>query len=311
MFCLIIENFMNEISKMPILVATDFGTQAMVALEYAVSLAEISKDEIILLHTAEENNFLMKFFESDYDKTQAEHKIRTLFEPLIAKYPSVKISSRIEYGKPYEKIVEVAEEIKPRFIVMGKTETSTLKKFFLGSNALHVIEASKFPVITIKGQHSLEEYRNLENEIILPLDLGKKVNEQIGAAIEYAKLFHFKVKIVSVLTSNSVGEEVQWLTKLNKAKKLIEEANVECDSQLIKNDDLPIHKIVIDFANQEKSRLIITMTQQENNFEDFFIGSTAQALICNSEIPILSVVPWNIEDTTSVFKPLYDPMGIL
>jgi hypothetical protein len=44
------------------------------------------------------------------------------------------------------------------------------------------------------------------------------------------------------------------------------------------------------------------MTQQEINFTDLFIGSAAQEVINNSDIPVCSIIPTVRRDTT-VFVP--------
>jgi hypothetical protein len=44
------------------------------------------------------------------------------------------------------------------------------------------------------------------------------------------------------------------------------------------------------------------MTQQEEDFTDFFIGSSAQGIINESDIPVLSIIPSPKKDT-SVFNP--------
>ena len=37
--------------------------------------------------------------------------------------------------------------------------------------------------------------------------------------------------------------------------------------------------------------LVMIMTQQELNFTEYFIGSTAQEIIDNSDLPVLSLTP--------------------
>ncbi len=46
----------------------------------------------------------------------------------------------------------------------------------------------------------------------------------------------------------------------------------------------------------------MVMTQQEQDFTDYFIGSSAQGIINGSDIPVLSIIPSPKKDTT-VFHP--------
>ena len=48
---------------------------------------------------------------------------------------------------------------------------------------------------------------------------------------------------------------------------------------------------IIDYGKEVNAGCIMIMTQQETDITEMFIGSYAQAIINNSEIPVLSVVP--------------------
>ena len=56
------------------------------------------------------------------------------------------------------------------------------------------------------------------------------------------------------------------------------------------------------------------MTQAETGFREFFIGSTAMAVIRKSAIPVLSIIPGaeSIEMLpSSVLDAIIDPIGII
>ena len=50
-------------------------------------------------------------------------------------------------------------------------------------------------------------------------------------------------------------------------------------------------KNIIEYSEKVDAGLILIMTQQETDITEMFIGSSAQAIINNSEIPVMSVVP--------------------
>ena len=54
-----------------------------------------------------------------------------------------------------------------------------------------------------------------------------------------------------------------------------------------------IAQVIIDYATEVNAGLIMIMTQQESDITEMFIGSSAQAIINGSEIPVMSVVPGN------------------
>ena len=61
-----------------------------------------------------------------------------------------------------------------------------------------------------------------------------------------------------------------------------------------------IAECIIDYAGSINAGLIMIMTQQESDITQMFIGSSAQAIINGSEIPVMSVVPGHHKYTTSL-----------
>jgi nucleotide-binding universal stress UspA family protein len=92
--------------------------------------------------------------------------------------------------------------------------------------------------------------------------------------------------------------------QLDQVKKYVVEQGVECGAEIIRDTkgEHTLAESIIDYANRIKGDLIMLMTQQELDFTDYFIGSSAQGVINNSDIPVLSIVPAPKKDTTS-FRP--------
>ena len=212
----------------------------------------------------------------------------------------VKISTHIAFGSIYEQIAKTATDLDALLIVMGTTGTSTLKKKFIGSNALRVVRESQIPIITIKGKHHRKGCQN----IILPLDLTKETKEKVAKAIEFAKRFGSMIRVVSVLMTNDEFIVNRLTRLLDQVKKSIEKSGVNCTAEIVRDTkgSNTLADSIIDYANKSKGDLIMVMTQQELDFTDYFIGSAAQGIINGSEIPVLSITPTPKKDTTS-FAP--------
>ena len=59
--------------------------------------------------------------------------------------------------------------------------------------------------------------------------------------------------------------------------------------------------------------MIMIMTQQELDFHEYIIGTIAQEIINNSELPVISIIPSvKIEEEIdmSFIKHLVDPLGV-
>ena len=285
-----------------ILVPVDFSEQSVVALEQAVSLSRVFNSEIHILNVINEEFSLNKLFD-DKDKAQYQERVKQRLQEFAeAKNAEfgVELKTIQVTGKIYNQIVNTANVIDAEFIVMGTAGSSTLKKRFIGSNALRVVRESNKPVITIKGKHHRKGCQN----IVLPLDLTKETKEKVTKAVEFAKRFGSVIRVVSVLMTNDEFIVNRLTRQLDQVKRYISEQGVECGAEIVRDTkgDHTLAESIIDYATRTKGDLIMIMTQQEQDFTDFFIGSSAQEVINNSDIPVLSIIPTPKRDTTS-FSP--------
>jgi nucleotide-binding universal stress UspA family protein len=292
----------NQDNPGTILVPIDYSEQSVIALEQAVGLSKVFNSEIHVLNVISEEFSLAKLFD-DGDKLEFEKRAKAKLAEFIeqkSKEYGTELKSIQVHGKIYDQIVNSADIINAQFIVMGTAGTSSLKKKFIGSNALRVVRESHKPVITIKGKHHRKGCQN----IILPLDLTKETKEKVTKAIEFAKRFGSIIRVVSVLLTNDEFVVNRLTRQLDQVKKYIEEQGVDCTAEIVRDTKggQSLSESVIDYANKAKGDLIMIMTQQEEDFTDFFIGSSAQGIINESDIPVLSIIPTPKKDTT-VFTP--------
>lgn len=284
-----------------ILVPVDYSPQSLIALEQAANLAKVFNAEITILKVAETGSSFGFFSSKHMDEftSALEVQLKDFVAEQVKKL-GVGMTPVLKKGKVYDEIVETAEEIKATFIVMGTSGSESGMKRFIGSNALRVVRTSKIPVITIKGQHHRKGCQN----IILPLDLTKETKEKVGKAIEFAKRFGSTIRVVSVLFTSDEFIVNRLTRQLDQVKKFIEKSAVECSAEIIKSTkgSESLAEVIIDYSNKAKGDLVVIMTQQENDYTEYFIGSSAQELINHSDIPVLSIIPQPSKDT-SVFTP--------
>jgi nucleotide-binding universal stress UspA family protein len=288
-----------------ILVPIDFSEQSLIALEQSYNLAREYHAEITLLNVIEEGGMLAKFF-SNQQHDDLKKKVQDQLDALAAdveKKSGVKVNVIIAKGSTYDKIAEVAEMINATLIVMGTNGDQGLKKKFIGSNALRVIRESTVPVITIKGKH----HRNGCKTIVLPLDLSKETREKVDKAVEFSRLFHGAVvRVVSVLFTTDEFVVNRITRQLGQVKAFLEKENVECTAEIIKGikGEETLAQNILEYAVKVEGDLLMIMTQQEIDFTEFFIGSSAQEIINHSKIPVLSIRP-QVKKDTSVFTNPY------
>lgn len=208
--------------------------------------------------------------------------------------------SVMEYHKPYEKIIQLADRESVSLIVMGKRGLNLKGKASVGSNTLKVLQGSRVPVLAVKGKttKTLPRIRR----ILVPLDISEKfssaldyalsLGEQLGAAVTVTyveQLFSYPYEFpISIL--NQMRDMYD-----SQLKKRVEEISGQFENGLkIK------HKVVeaispflgiIRFAEREKSDLIIMNSHGRKGLKKLFLGSVAEKVIYEAPCSILALRP--------------------
>lgn len=163
----------------PILVPVDFSPYSMRALEKAAALADSFGASIIALHviTAEVGvqAIAKRLGKSvvvpvgstahrevsdaedlpddaietalDHQREQAYEALQAFLSPRLANYP---LELRVVFGRPFERIVEMAVKEEAALIVMGTHGRTGLAHITLGSIAERVIRLAPCSVLTVK-----------------------------------------------------------------------------------------------------------------------------------------------------------------
>jgi len=284
--------------KRNIIVPIDFSEQSQIALSQTYNLARMAHADITLLHVVDEalyKSIVHLFKHNEEQEALIINEMKSKLADFAAKArenSGLNFNCRVEKGKIYEVVTAVAEEMDAIFIVMGTMGESSLKKKFIGSNAVRVIGDAHCPVITIKGQ----QHRTGCEVILLPLDLSKETKEKVVKCIEIAKFFNSEVKVVSVLTTSDEFLINKMERQMDQVLAFIIDQHVNCTGEFLNGDD--ISDVVLAHAKEINADLIMIMTQQELEWTEYFIGTESQQIINHSEIPVCSIRPIKRKDTT-------------
>ena len=273
-----------------ILVPVDFSETSIVKIEQAVYTAKVVDAEVTVMHAVETysvNSFIAKEkYEQDGRDATIEKAVNEKLDELISKIKdkSIVIHKKIAFGKIYQAIIDVAEEINARLIVIGTTGTSRFGKI-LGTNASRVVRAARCPVITMRDKSRVFKYKN----ILLPLDFTKETRQKVHIAIETAHQFGSQIHVISVMTSSDEFHVSKLRAQLNVVKQQIKESGVPFTAKLMKGKK--IAETILDYAPVVNADCIFIMTQQEIGFVEMMVGTSAEQVINNAMIPVISVRP--------------------
>jgi len=285
-----------------ILVPTDFSDQSNFALHQALHLAQIVSGEIVLLYVLQEKKGILgNIFNSkqkDSFSDLIESKLKEQSKAIAQKH-DIKVDTSLLYSTSISgKIVEYADEIQASIIVMGKGALMVhgAEVDGIGSNTSRVLRNSKIPVVTVSNsQHSKGC-----NHILLPLDLTKETRQKVSWGIQFAKLFDSKIHVISGIWDT---EQEYVVNKINAQMKqvvsFIKKQGIEVVSEVIipEKGSGGIISIISNYVGRHPEiDLTVIMTQQEDDFTEFFIGSEATSFIRGAKCPVLSVIPRKLDN---------------
>ena len=298
---------MNSTNSNKILVCIDFQEQSMNALHQCYDLARFVKAEILLLYVIESPDLFSGFTLSNIEnaKREVEEKLKKIVEKECSA-TDILFSYAVEVGKVPECILRKAKEQKVNFIVMGKNGTNQGLRKFLGSNTIKVLSESPCPVITLKGRYSIG-FKN----IVLPLNLNKGTQEKVAHAISFSKFFGSHIHIVSVHSGGIVLPTSRIFNRLKKVQRAFRINGIASTNKLFRRTKKNDHEHVLDYAKEINADLIMVMARAEGRYLDHYIGSFAYRIINESEIPVLSIIPFTTQKHGETFvEAMVDPFNL-
>jgi nucleotide-binding universal stress UspA family protein len=289
-----------------ILIPVDFSETSRLALEHAVYMAKLYKAEITLLHVHETLLYTSGIdysmlsinmeFEASIEKS-AREKLSQMAAGILDE-SGVQVQTRIELGRAYVKIVDVAEELKADIIIMGTHGVSGFQEFLIGSNAYRVVTSSPCPVLSVQTHIQHQGFDN----IILPIDDSFASRQKVIYAIEIARHYNSTLHIAGLMSDSDPDSARKFHLKVEQVEDFVEKHNVPFTTHIIEGTNLAT--MAMEYGKEKNADLIIIMTEQEPNIAGILMGPYAQQVVNHSKIPILSIRPEVREYENQSFNPI-------
>lgn len=274
-----------------ILVPYDFSEIAKNALGHALKVADAYKNNITLLHILDDGGIFGSLFSDDHKNELINEALNIKMDKLIAEckvdFPNVQINKRIESGKIYKVITNIANDEDYDSIIMGTNGASGLQQI-TGSNASRVINYANVPVVVVKeksiGSKGYEK-------IVLPIDMTRESRQKVRWAVHLAKKFN---SVIHVIYENASAEEfkIRINGAVNQTTDILNQNNVNFVLRPLDEDKYPdsFAEDTLNYANEIDADLIMIMSQQEKGFSEFLLGSYAQQIVNHSgKVPIMCI----------------------
>jgi len=216
------------------------------------------------------------------------------------------IKTRVERGKPYEKILEYSRKEGTFMIILGENHDHEDPDDELGTTVYHVTLKSKVPVLIIKGDTS-----RMKDNIVVPLDLNKKTDDQLSCTLFFGKTQEAKIYLVSTLIGGIDKTESRIYNKLKDAQDFLEKNGLECEMELFDRSDTPPYIRVLEYAEKVDAGMILIMTHEEGYTYDNYIGAFAHHILNMAKVPVMTVTSvTNNSYFEPILKMLIDPVNL-
>jgi nucleotide-binding universal stress UspA family protein len=146
----------------PILVPVDFSPHSEAALVYAAELAEKLGNELIILHVVHDPGEAPGYYSVKGRDKQlrrmedvATEMLDEFFRKMKRKHPSLhaleQATTLLVVGLPVNRILESAEKVHARMIIMASQGRTGLAHVLLGSKAEQIVRLAPVPVMIVKN----------------------------------------------------------------------------------------------------------------------------------------------------------------
>ena len=139
-----------------IVVPTDFSEYSLLALDYAIEIADRFSSELHILYVIEPTLQAadMSWTTIDYETMNKEHEksAREQLAKIVGERipKGIKADVSIVFGKPFVEIVKYATEERGDLVVMATHGRGAISHILMGSTAEKVVRKAHCAVLTVK-----------------------------------------------------------------------------------------------------------------------------------------------------------------
>jgi nucleotide-binding universal stress UspA family protein len=266
-----------------VLVPTDFTPVGQNAVDHAVTVAEVLKFKVVVLHVI--NRETRSLHGKDNANKVVEEKLKAIVKDIKSR-SKAKVEYLFREGSIFDVISEVASEIKANVMILG-THGKKGIQHVTGSYAMKVITQSPVPVIVVqKRKINPKGYE----KIVFPISLYTESRQQVFYAIVNSMLFGSEILIYRQKAPDPIGTN-----KLDIITSQIEEEfqkNKVRYSVTKASSTRNFTGQLLDFAVSSSADMIMMMTDSNIENPSFDTSSWSEKMIYNvAQIPVFSINP--------------------
>jgi len=282
-----------------VLVPVDFSPPSRLAVNHAISFARKFRAKLTLMHVVESASALAHPFNAESATIEKEHRDQALrmLSALLAPedQDDLDLQIVIKSGDIKKEISAVIREQHADIVVMGTHGRGLFGRWVIGSIAEALLRKISIPVLTVcRATRPLTFKR-----ILFATDLSESAKQGFDFALELASTMRSDLVILHAMdqTALSYGgaEVVPYVSERNieEVKATLAELVAEGTRAKVKIETIVTEGIaaeeILRAADQSTADLILITVQKKGLIERALLGTTAERIIREADVPVLSL----------------------
>ncbi len=271
-----------------VIVGTDFSKGSYVALEIAVDIANQLRTGIKLIWVKKEKK-LLSGDQMEATEHLAEDKLQSLCETHRPNMKHGTIEWVIRSGKVASCIGDIARKEDSPMIVIGTNGASGFERYWMGSTAVRIVQEAPCPTLTIREGFNF--HKKLEH-IVVPIRINANSRQKVAPAAQMARIFGSHIHILGLI--ETAQDALTLRTYMKQVEEFYARENIPYSSCGRRYENYS--KTVLDYASSINADLVVINTEQDRLLARLLLGTNAQQIVHNSQIPVLCIHPEDIGD---------------
>jgi nucleotide-binding universal stress UspA family protein len=276
-----------------ILVPTDFSDNALKAALYAAMIAKKTNAEILLLHSIEHVEHMIrqpfvlhdKFIEEMAKGRVCEMKV--FRKKIVREFPGIKTKIKITEGSPSSRIIEYAEQQQPDLIIMGTKGATGLKEIFAGSTTSGIIGKTKCPVLAVPEDHKMGK---IDAVLLATIHFEKNI-AWLKPVVDIAALFCATIHVV-VFIDPDTSEGADYAVNARQLNHYVDYLKNTFPTAVFKAellDGKEFERTIEKYDSAHEVDIISMFTYTKSIWEKIQQKSFTKKIACHSKIPLLAI----------------------
>jgi nucleotide-binding universal stress UspA family protein len=294
-----------------VIVPLDFSDVSEAALPLAAHLAQRRGVPMTLVHVIEMSPEFLAYSEgvSQVDALlELEEKGQEYLRRIADGISGVEVETVVLRGRPARQIVELVDEYTDPLIVMSSHGHSGFRRMVLGSVAARVVQTAGVPVMLVRAT---EEGSNIRvpsevRRVVVPLDGSDFAEYALDATFNIVGGDDVEIRLVRVPEIAAYPATMYGAASYEAVDMYMEAMRTEAQTYLEEmaarlrerhpNVSWEVREgaasaVILEVAREFDADLIAMASHGRTGFRRFLMGSVAEQVLRDAEVPVLVVGP--------------------